>query len=104
MIEITIDVRVVEFDAGENYVTRAVVEKFWPLIEKCRVVLVSFYDDVLAAAGTPAAAEVQRYAADEKARIESCARKNPCRHRGCRLLPVCPRSHQGASRADQKTA
>jgi hypothetical protein len=74
VIEIAVNISVVKLDTGENHVMRTVVKKLWPFIEKRRIVFVAFDDHVFAGAAVPAAAEIDRHPADEKARIQSGAR------------------------------
>ena len=48
MGEVSIDVGMVELDAGQNDRLRAVVKKFWALIKKGRVVFITLDDEEVA--------------------------------------------------------
>jgi len=104
VIEIAIDIRMIEFYAGQDNIAGAVVEKLRSLVKKSRVVLVTFNDHVIACPDFPSAAEIHRHPADEKSRLQPGARPCPGGQSGRSGLSVRAGDYQRRARANQKPA
>ncbi len=86
-LEIGIDVGVVEFQVVQDRHRGPVVHELGALVKERGVVFVGL-DHEHFLAGPGADAEIARYAADQKARLEICGIQNPGQHAGGRGLAV----------------
>ncbi len=76
------DVGVIKLQVVQDRGARAVVHEFAALVEKCRVVFVCFYDEILSTTEPRRDAEVEWHATHQKARLQSSLLQHPCQHRG----------------------
>ena len=82
------DVGVVELEVVQQRRAWPVVNELAALVEERGVVFVGFDDEGLALAQARRHAEVQRHAADQKARLQPAALEDPREHRGRRRLAM----------------
>src|SRR5262249_6072256 len=88
VIEITINIGMVEFDAGKNDVMRPIVQKLRALVEEGAVVLIPFQDHMVSASRIPPAAEVERHATDKETWIQAPSCQYPCSQSGGGGFPM----------------
>ena len=100
-IEVAINIRMVEFNRGENHGIRKVMKKFRSLVEERRVILIAFDDEFLAIGDGKAGAEIFRNPSHQKRRIASRKLKDPRHHAGCRGLSVGSGNHQRVVSANE---
>ena len=65
-VEVFVYVGVIEFDGCKNYRIRKVVEKLWPFVEECRVILIAFQNELIPGTEHERAAKVFGNSADKE--------------------------------------
>ena len=99
---VAVDVRVIEFGAGDDRCARPVVQELGPLVEVGGVVLVAFEDEVLALPEPESLVEVERHASDQQARIAPCVVQHLREQAGRRRLPMRAGDDDGVARSKKQ--
>jgi len=88
VVEIAIDIRMVEFDRGDNRIVRGIMEKFWALVEKCGVIFIPLDHKKIPLSDPEIQAEIDWDPADHEPGILSAPVQNPGDNRGRGRLAV----------------
>ena len=102
MRRIAVDVRVVEFGAGDDRGARPVVQELGPFVEVRGVVLVAFDDEMLAVAEAEPFVEIERDAADEQARVTPRMMEHVREQARRRRLAVRAGDHDRMARGEEQ--
>src|SRR5690242_7729451 len=93
----------VELDARKNHVVRAVVDELGAFIEKGGIILVTFENDMISAAGAPARTEIQWNPANEKPGVQPGTLEHPRGERRRGRFAMGSGHDKGLASTDQKS-